>query len=107
MKKILASLFLAAVACGCLVSCNEKPKHYQFVKVTTDGQELVEEITAKNDTDALKLYLDRMEKILVENMDKPDQQQYKVMYIISPSGDTLNTNEQLLQSIVIPTATAQ
>ena len=76
-------------------------------KVTNDGQELVEEIKAKNDTDALKLYLDRMEKILVENMDKPDQQQYKVMYVISPDGDTLNTNEQLLQSIVIPTATAQ
>ena len=72
MKKIVCALLLAVVCCG-VFSCNEKPKSYRFVKVTNDGKEEVENIEAKNDTDALNLYFDRMEKIIVENIGKETQ----------------------------------
>ena len=97
MKKIVSALLLTVVCC-CVISCNEKPKSYNFVKVANDGKEEVEKIEAKNDTDALKLYFDRLEKIIVANIDKP-QDAYKAMYIISPDGDTLNTNPELLEAV--------
>ena len=58
---------MAAVVCCCVISCNEKPKSYRFVKIANDGKEEVENIEA--------------------------------MYVISPDGDTLNTNEQLLEAV--------
>ena len=98
MRKIIAVIAIVA-ACGCLLtSCNEKPKNYRFVKVMTDGKEEVEEITAKNDTDALKQYLDAMERIILANIDKPDAQPFKAMFVIAPNGDTLNTNNELLEA---------
>ena len=101
MRKLLSAILLAAVCCGCLVSCsNELPKQYKFVKVLPGGTEEVEEMTASSDTAALKMYLDRMEKILVESLDQGKSQPYEMMFIISPDGDTLNTNEELLRAIV-------
>lgn len=97
MKKIALALLLAVVCCG-VFSCNEKPKSYRFVKVTNDGKEEIENIEAKNDTDALNLYFDRMEKIIVENIGK-ETQPFKSMYVVSPDGDTLNTNKELLEAI--------
>ena len=97
MKKIVCALLLAVVCCG-VFSCNEKPKSYRFVKVTNDGKEEVENIEAKNDTDALNLYFDRMEKIIVENIGK-ETQPFKSMCVISPEGDTLNTNKELIEAI--------
>ncbi|MBR5726800.1 MAG: hypothetical protein IKX56_08725 [Muribaculaceae bacterium] len=97
MKKIVSALLLTVVCC-CVISCNEKPKSYSFVKVSNDGKEEVEKIEAKNDTDALKQYFDRLEKIIVANIDKP-QEPFKAMYIISPDGDTLNTNAGLLEAV--------
>ncbi len=97
MKKIVCALLLAVVCCG-VFSCNEKPKSYRFVKVTNDGKEEVENIEAKNDTDALNLYFDRMEKIIVENIGK-ETQPFKSMFVISPEGDTLNTNKELIEAI--------
>ena len=89
---------MAAVVCCCVISCNEKPKSYKFVKIVDDGKEEVEDIEAKNDTDALKQYFDRMEKIIVANIGKQEEP-FKAMYVISPDGDTLNTNEQLLEAV--------
>ena len=98
MRKFIA-IVVAVAACGCLLtSCNEKPKSYRFVKVMNDGQEQVENITAQNDTDALKQYLSTMEKIILENIGKTDEQPFKAMFVISPDGDTLNTNNELLEA---------
>ena len=99
MRKILSILAVAAVCCGCMISCNEKPKSYRFVKVALDGKEEIENISATNDTDALKLYFDRMEKIIVANIDKQEEP-FKAMYVVSPSGDTLNTNKELLEAVM-------
>ena len=38
MKKILFIL-MAAIVCCSVISCNEKPKQYKFVKVMNDGKE--------------------------------------------------------------------
>ena len=89
---------MAAVVCCCVISCNEKPKSYKFVKIVDDGKEEVEDIEAKNDTDALKQYFDRMEKIIVANIGKQEEP-FKAMYVISPDGDTLNTNKELLRTV--------
>ena len=86
---------LATVCCGCLISCNEKPRSYKFVKIMTDGKEEVEKLEAMNDTLAVKEYFNRMEKIIVANMEKQDTT-IKAMYVISPEGDTLNMNEALM-----------
>ena len=97
MKRAVYALLLAVVCCG-VFSCNEKPKSYRFIKVTTDGKEEVEKIEAKNDTDALNLYFNQMEKVIIENIGK-EEQPYKAMYVISPDGDTLNTNKGLLEAV--------
>jgi hypothetical protein len=96
MKRLFLISILAAVCCGCFVSCNEKPTHYRFVKVLNDGKEEVEQLDAKDDTAALNIYMKRMEEILVESIEKQEESPYKSMFIISPDGDTLNTNEELL-----------
>ena len=96
MKKLVFALLLAVVCCG-VFSCNEKPKSYRFVKVTVDGKEEVENIEAKNDTDALNQYFNLMEKILIANIEK-EEAPYKEMYVLSPEGDTLNTNKELLEA---------
>ncbi|MBQ2235439.1 MAG: hypothetical protein II428_01825 [Muribaculaceae bacterium] len=105
MKRfILSTIMLAVVCCGSLVSCNKKPPKpvgYRFVKLTNDGKEQVEEIKAINDSDALKQYFNRMEKIIVENIGK-EEEPFKAMYVISPSGDTLNTNEELIKKVLEP-----
>ena len=95
MKRIIFSVIVAAVCCSCLISCNEKPNRYRFVKVM-DGKEEVETIEAKNDTDALKQYFNLMEKIVVANLDGSP---YEAMYVISPDGDTLNTDEELMKAV--------
>ena len=100
MKRLLLISMLVAVCCGCFVSCNEKPKHYRFVKVLNDGKEEVEQLDAKDDTAALNIYLKRMEEILVQSINKQEESAYKSMYVISPDGDTLNTNEELLKAVV-------
>ena len=99
MRKFIA-IIIAVAACGCLLTgCNEKPKSYRFVKVMNDGQEQVENISATNDTDALKQYLNAMEKVILENIGKPaEEQPFKAMFVISPDGDTLNTNNELLEA---------
>lgn len=95
MKKIL-SIVMVALMCCLVFSCNEKPQHYKFVKVTASGEQ-VENLDAKNDTDALKQYFVRMEKILIENIGNPDPD-ITAMYVISPDGDTLNTDPELLKA---------
>ena len=97
MKKLVFALLLAVVCCG-VFSCNEKPKSYKFVKVTTDGKEEVESIEAKNDTDALNQYFNLLEKTIIANIEKA-QAPYKEMFVVSPEGDTLNTNKELLEAV--------
>ena len=98
MKKIIPIL-IAAIALSCLWSCNEKPKSYRFVKKMKDGTEQVEKIEAKNDTDALNLYLDRMSAAIMENLGQKEEP-YEAMFVVSPEGDTLNTNEELLKVVM-------
>jgi len=100
MKRLFLISILAAVCCGCFVSCNEKPTHYRFVKVLNDGKEEVEQLDAKDDTAALNIYMKRMEEILVQSIEKQEESPYKSMFIISPDGDTLNTNKELLKAVV-------
>lgn len=113
MKRIIPFILLTVMGCY-FVSCNgpakeqakqEQPAEavYKFVQVLPDGSEQVEDLTAKNDTDALNLYFDRMEKILMDNIGKKEQP-FKAMYIISPKGDTLNTDEKLMESVMKKTA---
>ena len=98
MKRIIPIL-IAAIAMSCLWSCNEKPKSYRFVKKMKDGTEQVEKIEAKNDTDALNMYLDRMSAAILENLGKQEEP-YEAMFVLSPDGDTLNTNEELLKYVM-------
>ena len=98
MKKILF-IVMAAIVCCSVISCNEKPRQYKFVKVLNDGKEQVEELDAKNDTDALKQYILRMEKVLTTSIAKGEEPDFKVMFILSPEGDTLNTNQELLNAV--------
>ena len=102
MRKLIAIIAVVAVCGSVLTGCNEKPKSYRFVKVMPDGKELVENITAHNDTDALKQYLSAMEKVIIENMEKPEaeRQDFMAMYVVSPDGYTLNTNKALLETVV-------
>ena len=97
MRKLL-SVLAVAVLCCYMVSCNEKPKSYRFVKLLNDGKEQVEDIEAKNDTDALNQYLDRMQQVIIENLGKGEMP-FKAMYVISPEGDTLNTNKGLMEAV--------
>ena len=104
MKKILSAILVAALCCG-MFSCNEKlPQNYKIVKVLNDGKEEVEELQAANDTVALNMYLDKLGKIIVENMDK-EEAPFQRMFILSPKGDTLNTNEELLNTVMKATNT--
>ena len=100
MRKLFCAVLLAAVCCGCLVSCNEKPKSYRYVKVMPDGKEVVETIEAENDTAAAKVFLERMVKMFSQPQDNPAQ----AVFIISPEGDTLNTNKELMEAVFQQTA---
>lgn len=80
-----------------MVSCNEKPRNYRFVKVMPDGKEEVEKFEASDDTVAIKEYFGRMEKIIVANLEKQAKPEFEAMYVISPDGDTLNMNEELMK----------
>ena len=68
-----------------------------------DGKEVVEKIEAENDTVAAKIFLDRMVKTFSQPQDAPA----KVIYIISPEGDTLNTNKGLMEAAFQQTAQPQ
>ena len=103
MRKLFCAILIAAVCCGCLVSCNEKPKSYRFVKVMPDGKEVVETIEATNDTAAAKVFLDRMVKMYSQPQDTPVQ----AVFIISPEGDTLNTDQALMEAVFQQTAQPQ
>ena len=98
MRKIIPAVIIALCM---LSSCNEKPKHYSFVQNMSDGKQVVEEIDAQNDTVALKMFLDRMSKVIIANMENTDSTsaQIESMFVISPDGDTLNTNQELIQAI--------
>ena len=100
MRKLFCAVLLAAVCCGCLVSCNEKPKSYRYVKVMPDGKEVVETIEAENDTAAAKVFLERMVKMFSQPQNNPAQ----AVFIISPEGDTLNTNKELMETVFQQTA---
>lgn len=99
MKKLIP--ILAIIMALYATSCNEKPKHYTFVKNLAGGKQVVENIDATNDTVALNLYLDRMSQVIVAAMtdSTSEDSQIESMYVISPDGDTLNTNKELMKVI--------
>ena len=97
MKRIIPALIIAFTLAN-LSSCNEKPKSDQFVMRAKDGTEKVEKIAAKNDTDALNMYLDRMSAVIVASIEKKEPP-FEAMFVISPEGDTLNTNKELLEYV--------
>ena len=98
MKRIIPALIIAL---ACLASCNEKPRQYQMVQNMADGQQIVEKFEAENDTVALNQYLDRMTKIIMQNISDSTGKAPEIesMYVISPDGDTLNTDEGMMQVI--------
>ncbi len=101
MRKLIYGIFAAALCC-CVISCNEKPGHYRFVQEKADGSQIEEKIEALNDTDAVKQYLERLTAIIIEKMTSGAdsvESDIKGMYIISPKGDTLNTNDELMNAI--------
>ena len=107
MRKSIFAFMLAAVSCGCLISCNgndqsnkEEPKKliYRMVTVMPDGRELSDRIEAENDTVAAKQFVDKMTKLVAGNQ-QPD---YEALYLISPDGDTLNTNLDLMEAAMNP-----
>ena len=99
MRRILP-LVVTVLALACLASCNKKPRHYQMVQNMTDGQQIVERFDAENDTVALSQYLDRMAKVIMENMnDTAQAPKIESMFVISPDGDTLNTNKELMHKL--------
>ncbi|MBQ6079234.1 MAG: hypothetical protein IJK93_03050 [Muribaculaceae bacterium] len=102
MKRFMGGVILVATCCMFLFSCNEKPKSYRIVTVMTDGNEAVEKITAKNDTDAALQYVGRLEKMIADAASGAATNDFKAMYIISPDGDTLNTNEDLMTAVLNP-----
>ncbi len=115
MKRIISILLLPLIMvglCCCVVSCNKKPKKeeaartYKFVKILEDGEQ-VDNFKAKNDTDALNRYFEMMEKVIIANLGKEDSG-IKAMYVISPEGDTLNTNKELIEAVSdkLPSMTA-
>ena len=65
-----------------------------------DGKEVVETIEAENDTAAAKVFLERMVKMFSQPQDTPAQ----AVFIISPEGDTLNTNKELMETVFQQTA---
>ena len=101
MKRIIPALIIT-LTLTVLASCNEKPRNYELIINTMDGKQKVEKLTAKDDTAALKLYLDRMTKSVLEETEK-DTTSIQSMFIVSPDGDTLNTNQELLLKVVEPT----
>lgn len=101
MKRIIPALIIT-LTLAVLASCNEKPRNYELIINTMDGKQKVEKLTAKDDTAALKLYLDRMTKSVLEETEK-DTTSIQSMFIVSPDGDTLNTNQELLLKVVEPT----
>ena len=102
MRKFMGSIILIATCCMFLFSCNEKPRNYRFVTMMNDGKEEVETITAKNDTDAVLQYVGRLEKMIADEARGAETKDFKAMYIISPDGDTLNTNEELMTAVLNP-----
>ncbi len=113
MKKIIPIALLAMLGCG-MAGCNgstqektapeqaEQPATenvYKLVQVREDGTEQVEEMKAKDDTVAVTLFLDRVEKSVMANIDK-ETQPYKAMYLVSSKGDTLNNDDNLLKAVM-------
>ena len=101
MRKRFFILVVTVIALSCLVSCNKQPRHYQMVQNMSNGQQIVEQFDADNDTVALNKYLDHMANIIVANMNQNDSTAAKIesMFVISPEGDTLNTNPELMHAI--------
>ena len=101
MRKSFFPLIVAVIALLCLASCNKVPRHYQMVQNMSDGKQVVDTFDAENDTVALNMYLDRMSNIIIQNMNKNDSTAAKIesMYVLSPEGDTLNTNPELMDAI--------
>ena len=107
MRKSIFTIIVAAACCGCLISCNEsqqgnkeeaKKLTYRMVTVMPNGRELTEKIEAENDTVAAKQFVDKMTKLIAGNQ-QPD---FEALYIISPNGDTLNTNLELMEAVMKP-----
>ncbi len=98
MRRIIPVLI---VALACLASCNEKPRQYKMVQNMADGQQIIEKFEAENDTIALNQYLDRMTKIIMQNIGDTTGKTPTIesMFVISPDGDTLNTDEGMMKVI--------
>ena len=102
MRRNFLPLIVAVIVLSCLVGCNKKPpRQYQMVQNMSDGKQIVEKFEADNDTIALNKFLDRMSDIVAINMTESDSTAADIesMFVISPEGDTLNTNPELMHAI--------
>lgn len=102
MRRSFLPLIVAVIALSSLVGCNKKPpRQYQMVQNMSDGKQVVETFEADNDTIALNRYLDRMANIVASKLSVSDSTAADIesMFVISPEGDTLNTNPELMHAI--------
>lgn len=94
-------LFLAIfglAACG--GSANKQGGDgYRIVYVSKDGSKEVEKIEAQNDTDAVRQYTKRVAELAFSNLGQKEFP-YKEIQILSPSGENLNKNEEVMRAAV-------
>ena len=94
--------FVLFLAVSCMAGCGgsnngQGGDGYRIVYISNDGSEKSEKIEAANDTDAVKQFTQKVMAMAMSNLDKKEPP-YKGMYVISPSGDTLNKNDELLNA---------
>lgn len=99
----LTYILLIFIAVFCMASCgnssNEKGDGYRIVFVTKDGSKEVEKIEAQNDTDAVRQFTQKVSTIVFSNLDK-EEPPFEDAYVLSPDGDKLNKNEELLKAAI-------
>lgn len=94
---IISLAVFSMAGCGC--SGNEKGDGYRIVYVSKDGSKNVEKIEALNDTDAVKQFSKKVSSLVFKNLDK-DEPPYEDVYVLSPDGEKLNKNKDLMKAAV-------
>lgn len=97
MKHLIHILALF-VALSVLAGCNKQSEGYRMVYVSEDGSKKVEKIEAANDTDAVKQYKKIAASIIFGSLGKDEEIPYKDVYVLSPSGEKLNHNKELMKA---------
>ena len=95
---IFALLVAGIILSGCGGSGYGKSDSYRIVYVSKDGSKEIEKIEAKNDTDAVKQFTQKVAAIAFSNLDK-EEFPYQDVMVLSPSGEVLNKNKDLMNAV--------